>query len=62
MRSNIRIIPLLPGPLAVTGLLREGGLQDQLVRLVVEVVVQIVPQQAVNQDSLEILEKLDSST
>ena len=57
MRSNIRIIPLLPGPLAVTGLLREGGLQDQLVRLVVEVVVQIVPQQAVDQDSLEILEK-----
>ena len=34
----------LPGPLAVAGLLREGGLQDQLVRLVVEVVVEIVPQ------------------
>ena len=49
---------LLPGPLAVAGLLREGGLEDQLVRLVVEVVVQIVPQQAVDQDSLEILEKL----
>ena len=52
MRSNIRIIPLLPGPLAVTGLLREGGLQDQLVRLVVEVVVEVVPQQAVDQHSL----------
>ena len=40
--SNIR--SLLPGPLAVAGLLGEGGLQDQLVRLVVQVVVQIVPQ------------------
>ena len=48
--SNIR--SLLPGPLAVAGLLGEGGLQDQLVRLVVQVVVQIVPQQTVDQDSL----------
>ena len=43
---------LLPGPLAVARLLGEGGLQDQLVRLVVQVVVQIVPQQTVDQDGL----------
>ena len=48
--SNIR--SLLPGPLAVAGLLGEGGLQDQLVRLVVQVVVEIVPQQTVDQDGL----------
>ena len=45
---------LLPGPLAVARLLGEGGLQDQLVRLVVQVVVEIVPQQAVDKDGLRI--------
>merc|ERR1719410_1894475 len=43
---------VLPGPFAVAGLLREGGLQHQLVRLVVEVVVQVVPQQTVDQNGL----------
>ena len=45
---------VLPGPFAVAGLLREGGLEHQLVRLVVEVVVQVVPQQTVDQNGLEV--------
>ena len=39
-------------PLVVAGLLWEGGLEDQFVRLVVQVVVQVVPQQAVDQHRL----------
>ena len=39
-------------PLVVAGLLWEGGLEDQFVRLVVQVVVQVVPQQAVDQHCL----------
>ena len=39
-------------PLVVAGLLWEGGLEDQFVRLVVQVVVQVVPQQAVDQNCL----------
>ena len=45
-------VVVVPRPLAVAGLLREGGLEDQFVRLVVQVVVQIVPQQTVDQDGL----------
>ena len=43
---------VVPCPLVVAGLLREGRLKDQFVRLVVQVVVQVVPQQAVDQDCL----------
>ena len=48
--SNIR--SLLPGPLAVAGLLGEGALEHEFVRLVVEVVVEVVPQQTVDQHGL----------
>ena len=47
-------VVVVSSPLAVARLLREGGLEDQLVRLVVEVVVEIVPQQTVDQNSLEL--------
>ena len=46
-------VVIVPRPLAVTGLLREGGLEDQLVRLVVQVVVEIVPQQTVDKHGLQ---------
>ena len=46
-------VVVVSSPLAVARLLREGGLEDQLVRLVVEVVVEIVPQQTVDEDGLE---------
>ena len=42
----------VPGPLIVAGLLWECAFQHQLVCLVVEVVVQVVPEQAIDQDSL----------
>ena len=45
-------VVVVPRPLAVAGLLGEGGLQDQLVRLVVQVVVEVVPQQTVDQHGL----------
>ena len=45
-------VVIVPCPLVVACLLREGGLEHQLVRLVVQVVVQIVPQQTVDQDGL----------
>ena len=45
-------VVVVPRPLVVAGLLGEGGLEDQLVSLVVQVVVKVVPQQAVDQDSL----------
>ena len=43
---------LLPGPLAVAGLLGEGAFEHQLVCLVVQVVVKVVPQQAVDKNCL----------
>ena len=45
-------VVVVPRPLVVAGLLGEGGLEDQLVSLVVQVVVQVVPQQAVDQNCL----------
>ena len=48
-------VVVVPRPLAVAGLLGEGGLEDQSIRLVVQVVVEIVPQQTVDQHSLQAL-------
>ena len=45
-------VVVVPCPLVVACLLREGGLEHQLVCLVVKVVVQVVPQQAVDQNRL----------
>ena len=60
--SDQNYVPL-PCPLAVAGLLGEGALKHELVSLVVEIVVKIVPQQAVDQDSLtlEIISQCCSS-
>ena len=48
-------VVVVPRPLVVAGLLGEGGLEDQSIRLVVQVVVEIVPQQTVDQHSLQAL-------
>ena len=45
-------VVVVPRPLVVAGLLGEGGLEDQLVSLVVQVVVKVVPQQAVDKNCL----------
>jgi len=44
----------VPSPLVVVGLLGKHGLGDELFRLVVEVVVEIVPQQQVQQRGLPV--------
>ena len=46
------VVVVVPCPLVVASLLREGGLKHQLVRLVVQVVVEVVPQKAVDQNCL----------
>lgn len=44
----------VPGPLVVVGLLREHGFRDEFLRLVVEVVVEIIPQQQVEERGLPV--------
>merc|ERR1719234_1238976 len=45
-------VVVVPCPLIVAGLLREGRLENQLVRLVVQVVVEVVPQKTVDENGL----------
>ena len=54
-------VVVVPGPLAVARLLGEGGLKHELVRLIVEVVVEIVPQQAVDENGLRIIQSCPAS-
>lgn len=44
----------VPSPLVVVGLLRKHRLGDELFRLVIEVVVEIVPQQQVQEGGLPV--------
>lgn len=44
----------VPGPLIVVGLLREHGLGYQLLSLVVQAIVEVVPQQEVQQGGLPV--------
>lgn len=53
-RPSLTCVVEVPGPLIVVGLLGEHGLGHQFLGLVVQAVVQVVPQQQVEQSGLAV--------